>query len=252
MDLDFQPGTVLASGDVQVVVAFDPTDALLAGEFRTIHDIGSAVPLIGPWEKQLANNGEEIRLLAPTDAPIGEPRPVHYLVDRVTYDDTPPWPTEPDGTGKSLSRNAADVFGDDAENWQAAIPSPGSVDFVTSLPADFDGDNDVDGDDFLIWQAGYPTFFGATHADGDADGDSDVDGNDFLIWQSDFISPTDNNGGGAADHRGIRERSVDMIFGKWAKRAPRRMAIDGQNTPAAGGKAGLIRADASSRGAESM
>ena len=54
----------------------------------------------------------------------------------------------------------------------------------SELPAaDFDGDGDVDGADFLKWQQGFPTASGATKADGDADGDGDVDGQDFLIWQ---------------------------------------------------------------------
>ena len=44
----------------------------------------------------------------------------------------------------------------------------------------------MDGNDFLTWQAGYPTASGATLADGDADGDGDVDGNDFLTWQANY------------------------------------------------------------------
>ena len=55
-------------------------------------------------------------------------------------------------------------------------------------PADFDGDGDVDGDDFLTWQANFGKASGASPMDGDADGDGDVDGNDFLVWQSNFTS----------------------------------------------------------------
>jgi hypothetical protein len=54
---------------------------------------------------------------------------------------------------------------------------------------DFDADGDVDGDDFLIWQAR----FGGPGPQGDADQDGDVDGDDFLIWQNQFGS-----GAGAA------------------------------------------------------
>ena len=63
-----------------------------------------------------------------------------------------------------------------------AIPDPG-------IPADFDGDGDVDGVDFLAWQSGYPTSTGATKADGDTDGDGDVDGVDFLTWQTWYPYP---------------------------------------------------------------
>ncbi len=52
------------------------------------------------------------------------------------------------------------------------------------LAGDFDLDNDVDGIDFSLWQAGYPTASGATLGNGDADGDGDVDGVDFGIWQA--------------------------------------------------------------------
>ncbi len=48
--------------------------------------------------------------------------------------------------------------------------------------ADFNGDNSVDGDDLLSWNAGYGSQM-ALHVDGDADGDGDVDGQDFLVWQ---------------------------------------------------------------------
>ena len=54
--------------------------------------------------------------------------------------------------------------------------------------ADFDGDGDVDGRDFLAWQRG----FGAsspTLSDGDANGDAMVDGNDLEIWQSQYGLP---------------------------------------------------------------
>ena len=42
----------------------------------------------------------------------------------------------------------------------------------------------ADGQDLLIWQANYPTETGATGAVGDSDGDGDVDGRDFLEWQA--------------------------------------------------------------------
>jgi hypothetical protein len=50
--------------------------------------------------------------------------------------------------------------------------------------ADFDGDNDVDGNDFLIWQRGLGT--GNSNATGDADNDADVDANDLAIWKTQF------------------------------------------------------------------
>ena len=68
------------------------------------------------------------------------------------------------------------------------------------LVGDFDNDLDVDGHDFLIWQAGFGIQMNATHGDGDADGDSDIDGNDFLIWQASFGTGGNGlaSGGGTA------------------------------------------------------
>ena len=55
--------------------------------------------------------------------------------------------------------------------------------------ADFDGDQDVDGADFLAWQLGFGTQApNATPADGDADNDQDVDAADLGIWQGQFGS----------------------------------------------------------------
>ena len=47
----------------------------------------------------------------------------------------------------------------------------------------------MDGTNFLLWQAGYPTSTGATHLLGDADYDGDVDGIDFLLWQRNYPYP---------------------------------------------------------------
>jgi hypothetical protein len=51
----------------------------------------------------------------------------YIRVDRVSYDDIAPWPTEPDGSGKSLTKPAGKLalYGNDVENWQSATPGPG-------------------------------------------------------------------------------------------------------------------------------
>lgn len=49
------------------------------------------------------------------------------------------------------------------------------------LPADFDGDGDVDSEDLARWEGD----FGA-NGNSDADGDLDSDGADFLVWQQQF------------------------------------------------------------------
>ena len=54
------------------------------------------------------------------------------------------------------------------------------------ITADFDGDDDVDYDDYNRWVANWGISSGATHAQGDADHDGSVDNDDFLIWQKQF------------------------------------------------------------------
>lgn len=57
---------------------------------------------------------------------------------------------------------------------------------LPQLEADFDGDNDVNGDDFLAWQRGAGMTSGATKADGDANGDQAVDSEDLALWEADY------------------------------------------------------------------
>lgn len=62
------------------------------------------------------------------------------------------------------------------------------------LPADFDEDGDVEGDDLDAWEANYGTNGTATHRQGDADGNQSVDGTDFLIWQLQYgMGESDNH-----------------------------------------------------------
>lgn len=68
------------------------------------------------------------------------------------------------------------------------------VEFVSNavapvVEADFDGDLDVDGDDFLIWQRGLGT--GTTHAQGNTNPgeDSDVDAGDLATWRAGYGLP---------------------------------------------------------------
>ena len=59
----------------------------------------------------------------------------------------------------------------------------GELSVLAGLQGDFDLDNDVDGNDFMIWQRNVGLTAGATVADGDADLDGDVDEHDLALWQ---------------------------------------------------------------------
>jgi hypothetical protein len=62
---------------------------------------------------------------------------------------------------------------------------------IPSSTADFDGDDDVDGNDFLIWQRGLGLAGQTDNSNGDADGNGVVEGVDLDQWKAQF-------GGGAA------------------------------------------------------
>jgi hypothetical protein len=84
----------------------------------------------------LSDGGERITLARPGTPGAGSPPAVPYVaVDRITYQDTIPWPTTPDGTGPSLARVSSPAYGNDSANWRAEPAfSPGRLNFDTAAP----------------------------------------------------------------------------------------------------------------------
>ena len=135
---EFPPNTTLPASGVVVLVSFDPADATLLGAFRGKFSVPQIVPIFGPYAGKLGNGGDEVELYKP-DPPQGPEHPdagfVPYIrVDKVNYTDTAPWPTEADGTGRSLQRKSVSAFGNDPANWDAAEPSPGTAANAGSSP----------------------------------------------------------------------------------------------------------------------
>ena len=66
------------------------------------------------------------------------------------------------------------------------------LNLIASEPnsADFDGDGDVDGSDFLTWQRGLGIVNGAEPSQGDANNDGATDGADLQLWKDQFAQPT--------------------------------------------------------------
>jgi hypothetical protein len=63
-------------------------------------------------------------------------------------------------------------------------------DVAKASSADFDGDADVDGADFLVWQRGVGITGTGSPANGDANADGNVDAGDLTIWKSKFAAPS--------------------------------------------------------------
>ena len=71
------------------------------------------------------NDGERLEISMPGDLDAFSVRQ-YIRIDRVNYDDEPPWPAEPDGTGPSLTRIRPLDYGNDVANWAAVSPTPAS------------------------------------------------------------------------------------------------------------------------------
>jgi hypothetical protein len=103
---------------------------------------------------------------------------------------------DPDGTGGfpytemlgKLRINSAHALADDAFPSNVNFGVPQIVLQVAEGPpsGNFDGDQDVDGVDFLKWQSNFGASPGATFAQGDANGDGAVNGEDFAVWNDQF------------------------------------------------------------------
>ena len=91
---------------------------------------GAPAPLIaGTWTGSLSNSGETLTLLDAAGVPI----------KTFAYSDTPPWPTDADGTGRSLvlMQPAANPDHTRAYNWRASAAihgTPGGEDALTLPP----------------------------------------------------------------------------------------------------------------------
>ncbi|MFV2067362.1 MAG: CotH kinase family protein, partial [Pirellulales bacterium] len=138
VDLLFAEGTSIGPRETLVLVGFDPADGRKVDNFRARFGSANSVPLIGPYRGELARGSEPLRLLRPA----GGAEAGFVLVDRVGYDDEPPWPVAANGAGSSLQRRAPNSFADFATSWMADQPTPGAA--VFALLGDMDGDGKVD------------------------------------------------------------------------------------------------------------
>jgi hypothetical protein len=148
IDFTFPPNQSLAAGGSLLVVDFDPADAVALAAFRTQYGIDPAVPVLGPFSGNLANEGESVELYRP-DRPQQPPSPdagfvPYLLVDRVNYTDAAPWPGgEANGGGHSLQRIAGNLYGNEPLHWVEASPTPGESEEVPAPDTDGDGIPDL-------------------------------------------------------------------------------------------------------------
>lgn len=136
VDFEIPESFVLAPHRSALLVSFDPDlDPARLTAWRRRWDLSESIPVVGPFRGKMNNSGAEVRLLkpGPVDRETGD---ISYVVvDRVAYQDGTPWPAAADGGGASLERKAGLLFGNDPDNWTAALPSPGRSPGAGSLPS---------------------------------------------------------------------------------------------------------------------
>src|SRR5207249_2511562 len=126
VDFDFPTGVVLPPGGFLLVVSFNPAaDASVTAAFRSRNFVPDNLPLYGPWQNALDNDGDSVELRRP-DVPTTNGVP-YILVERIKYSDHTPWPSGAvDGLGLTLQRIVPSSYGNDGTNWTAVAPTPGS------------------------------------------------------------------------------------------------------------------------------
>ncbi|UCG57736.1 MAG: CotH kinase family protein [Phycisphaerales bacterium] len=129
---------------IEFLFPSDPPVTLAAGEyvlmvkdlatFGSVFAAPSGTQIFAWGAGRLDNGGEKVQISMPGDVDASGDR--HYIrVDRVRYSDgshhddfaggTDPWPTWADGLGMALGRLSPHAYGNDPNNWQAVLPSPG-------------------------------------------------------------------------------------------------------------------------------
>lgn len=195
----FPAGMTLAAGAYALVVSFDPDeDTDTAATFRSTFNVPDDVVLYGPYSGKLSNDGETIELLFP-DKPEGddsdEPGMIpYYLVDKVSYTDSTPWPTDAKGTGKSLQKNNAFSYGNQSGSWstyQSTDTSCYTSAGYRSTIGVTDQDSDQMPDD---WELTYQLDpFDASDADEDANNDGITNLQHYLNRTDPTATTTESN-----------------------------------------------------------
>ncbi|MGZ8920232.1 MAG: lamin tail domain-containing protein, partial [Limisphaerales bacterium] len=194
VEFEFPSGIVIPAGGWLVVVSFDPmADPASRAIFQQAY--GSAATLVGPYRGKLSNGGDVIELQKP-DAPQLDGSVPYVMVDRISYSDVAPWPTQADGLGSSLQKVNRSRFGNDPANWIAAAPTPGP------LPV---GDNDADG-----MPNDWETLYGLNpNGSGDALLDNDGDG---LLNLHEFLAGTNPNNSADALRLSAERAGADTVL----------------------------------------
>ncbi len=172
---------------------------------RDLNAFNTEFPAVPPavqlfeWDSgRLDNDGEKVEISMAGDLDDFGVRQ-YIRIGRVNYSNgshpedfdgvTDPWPIEPDGTGKSLERINLELYGNDPNNWQAALPTPGQISGFEWTLLSYDnfengwGNYTDGGDDCILYPSG--TFAHQGNYAADIQDDS---GDDSAFWHTDGIN----------------------------------------------------------------
>lgn len=125
VDFDFPTNVTIPAHGHVIVVNFNPAETALFNTFTSRFSVPGNVRVLGPWQGQLGNTGESIRLHRP-DMPETNAVP-YILIDQVDYSNQLPWTAAADGIGLTLQRLVEPAYGNDPVNWIGAAASAGSM-----------------------------------------------------------------------------------------------------------------------------
>ncbi len=183
VDFDFPSGATISPLGRLVLVSFDPADPvnlLRVAAFHTQFGV-TGLQLAGPFTGKLSNSQGRITLQQPDNTASGSPTDISRIVaDEIIYDDLAPWSIVADGYGPTLNRTGPTMYGNVASAWYPGVPTPGAVDFVPTIPGDYDRNGTVEHADYLVWTANFSSTI-AVNADGNGNGI--VDAADFTVWR---------------------------------------------------------------------
>jgi hypothetical protein len=175
--------------DRQTINILDPSHPLAAGLSGEVTVYDSAFS--NWWQFGTGALGTGVDLVADMVLPVSDPPPgaqhAIFAADvgaALLGDDTPGRPATAAGRRVFFFMSdfgSADLTEDGKKLFNAAI------EWAAEKPstADFDSDGDIDGADFLTWQAGLGTA-AAQRINGDANGDQIVDAADLAVWKTQF------------------------------------------------------------------
>jgi hypothetical protein len=182
IDYAFPTDVVLPALGYAIVVNFDPLcDPVALAWFSARFNLGTNVPIFGPFGGRLANEGDRVSLYLP-DLPQLPPAPdagyvPPVLADQVDFLPGSPWPAGTLETGKSLARKDNALLGNEPLNWTAETPSPGQPN-PGAIPADSDLDGMPD-----AWELANGldplNGSGSQGANGDPDGDGSTNWEEY-------------------------------------------------------------------------